>query len=83
MKTGSYNDFWQTLHGIARSGRNPLRVMFELTYACNFHCKHCYVPARYRGTETLSTAQVFDVIRQLMMPEKSESKSIGFKVDPN
>jgi MoaA/NifB/PqqE/SkfB family radical SAM enzyme len=45
--------------------RRPLRVMFELTYACNFHCRHCYVPAQRKKTRTLSTGAVLNIIRQL------------------
>ena len=42
--------------------------MFELTYDCNFHCPHGYVPKayqrRYHGRQ-LKTAQVFAVLRRL------------------
>ncbi len=46
----------------------PLRVMFELTYECNFRCKHCYIPEKYRRqyrSRQLKTERVFDTIRQL------------------
>lgn len=42
--------------------------MFELTYDCNFRCKHCYVPPAYQRKYRklqLKTRQVFEVIDQL------------------
>lgn len=42
--------------------------MFELTYNCNFKCKHCYVPqsfvAKYARLE-LDTKKVLNILRQL------------------
>lgn len=68
MKTAGYAEFWQKMHGLAGSQRLPLRVMFELTYRCNFRCQHCYVPVsyvkKYRSRE-LSTKQVFEFLLQL------------------
>jgi MoaA/NifB/PqqE/SkfB family radical SAM enzyme len=58
-------DFWLTAHAAALKNRTPLRVMFELTYTCNFNCPHCYVPPSWRRKKDLSTTQVFDVIRSL------------------
>jgi radical SAM protein with 4Fe4S-binding SPASM domain len=40
--------------------------MFELTYRCNFSCKHCYVPHSYRKKGELSTEQIFSVLDQLV-----------------
>lgn len=65
MKNLSYNHFWQQIHRIARSKGFPLRVMFELTYRCNFHCKHCYVPYNYRKKGELKTKEVFSVLDEL------------------
>lgn len=43
-------------------------MMFELTYQCNFRCKHCYVPASfkqgYRHKE-LKTKEIFSILGQL------------------
>ena len=40
--------------------------MFELTYRCNFHCKHCYVPQSYRRKKgELKTKEVFFILDQL------------------
>jgi hypothetical protein len=36
MQSRSYNKFWQRLHHLAGEAGFPLRVMFELTYRCNF-----------------------------------------------
>jgi radical SAM protein with 4Fe4S-binding SPASM domain len=68
VKKISYNDFWQKMHARARKEAIPLRVMFELTYECNFKCKHCYVPRafqrRYQKRQ-LKTKDVFKVLDQL------------------
>jgi radical SAM protein with 4Fe4S-binding SPASM domain len=40
--------------------------MFELTYACNFKCKHCYVPQSYKRKKgELKTKEVFSILDQL------------------
>lgn len=42
--------------------------MFELTYECNFRCRHCYVPRSYKrkyGRSRLNTSGVIKVIDQL------------------
>lgn len=66
MKTQPYNTFWQKLHNRAREKGILLRVMFELTYRCNFYCKHCYLPASYRKKKgELKTKEVFSILDQL------------------
>lgn len=65
MKTQSYGDFWQQIHNTAKEKRFPLRVMFELTYRCNFKCKHCYQPPSYRKKGELKTKKVFSILGQL------------------
>ncbi len=65
MKFKSYNSFWQRIHKSAKDKGFPLRVMFELTYRCNFHCKHCYVPQSYRNYNELKTKEVFSILGQL------------------
>lgn len=65
MKTGAYADFWQHIHKQAKKNQFPLRVMFELTYRCNFSCKHCYIPPGYRNCKELKTKEVFSIIDQL------------------
>ncbi|MFH1245550.1 MAG: radical SAM protein [Candidatus Omnitrophota bacterium] len=66
MKTQSYHDFGQRLHRLARDKGYPLRVMFELTYRCNFRCGHCYVPEAYRRqSNELRTREVFSILEQL------------------
>lgn len=39
--------------------------MFELTYRCNFYCKHCYVPQSYKKRRELNTKEVFIILDQL------------------
>ncbi len=65
MKTEPYPAFWQNIHRNARQKEFPLRVMFELTYRCNFFCKHCYVPLCNRKLKELGTKQVFSILDQL------------------
>jgi len=66
MQEQSYNNFWQRLHKSAKSKGYPLRVMFELTYQCNFNCRHCYVPQSYRNKEgILTTKEVFLILDEL------------------
>jgi MoaA/NifB/PqqE/SkfB family radical SAM enzyme len=67
MRTKSYSDFWQQIHKNAKEKGFPLRVMFELSYRCNFRCPHCYVPASYkkRVRQELNTQEVFSVLDQL------------------
>lgn len=68
MKNKTYQDFWQDLHKNARKERILLRVMFELTYSCNFKCRHCYLPPsyikKYQKTE-LGTGEIFSILEQL------------------
>jgi MoaA/NifB/PqqE/SkfB family radical SAM enzyme len=65
MKTGAFNDFWQGIHADADTRHLPLRVMFELTYKCNFHCRHCYVPKSWRRRKELNTKEILGIIKQL------------------
>ena len=67
MKFQSYHNFWQGIHRSAEKNGFPLRVMFELTYRCNFNCIHCYVPQSYRKKtkEELRTKEVLYVLDQL------------------
>ena len=65
MKHRSYSKFWHRIHTSAKKRGFPLRVMFELTYRCNFRCKHCYVPQSYRKNSELSTREVFAILAQL------------------
>ncbi len=65
MKSQSYNNFWQRIHRAAKNNGSPLRVMFELTYRCNFFCRHCYVPQSYRKYNELKTKEVFSLLDQL------------------
>src|SRR3989338_6458200 len=66
MKARSYSVFWNGIHESARRKGFPLRVMFELTYRCNFYCKHCYVPCSYRKQSEIDTKKVFSILDQLV-----------------
>lgn len=66
MKAGNYSELWQKIHHEARQKGFPLRVMFELTYRCNFKCRHCYVPDSYKvRRREMSTKEVFSILDQL------------------
>ena len=65
IKTDTNQQFYITIHKQAREKRFPLRVMFELTYRCNFTCKHCYVPQSYRKAGELKTKEIFSLLNQL------------------
>jgi radical SAM protein with 4Fe4S-binding SPASM domain len=42
--------------------------MFELTYRCNFNCRHCYVPKSYREEserKDLKTKEIYYILDQL------------------
>ena len=68
MKREAYYKFWQRMHAGAREKSFPLRVMFELTYNCNFKCKHCYMPPAYKEkykNRELKTQEVFSILKQL------------------
>ena len=65
MQTHHYHNLRQLLHKSAKEKGFPLRVMFELTYRCNFKCKHCYVPISYRKKGELKTKEVFSILEEL------------------
>lgn len=65
MRTVSDRRLWSKMHQHAHKCRVPLRVLFELTYKCNFNCRHCYVPKAWRLKKDLNTSQTLDIIRQL------------------
>lgn len=65
MRIQSYNRFWQKIHLLAKKKGFLLRVMFELTYRCNFSCKHCYLPLSYRKYRELKTKDIIFILNQL------------------
>lgn len=65
MRSRSYIDFKEQMLRSARGKGFPLRVMIELTYRCNFECRHCYVPFSFRKKSELNTRDIFLIIDQL------------------
>ena len=68
IKKVSFNRFWKNSNDAAMSNKLPLRIMLELTYRCNFKCKHCYIPESYRKKSTekeLKTREVFSILDQI------------------
>ncbi|MDD4909364.1 MAG: radical SAM protein [Candidatus Omnitrophica bacterium] len=67
MKTESFPVFSQRIREKAELKRVPIRAMFELTYRCNFDCRHCYIPGSYRDSraDELGTKEVFGIIDRL------------------
>ncbi|MDD5477756.1 MAG: radical SAM protein [Candidatus Omnitrophica bacterium] len=39
--------------------------MFELTYRCNFHCRHCYLPHSYRKKREIKTKEALLILDEL------------------
>ncbi|MFA5168824.1 MAG: radical SAM protein [Candidatus Omnitrophota bacterium] len=64
MKKETSDRFYTEMAALARRKKIPSRVMFELTYKCNFRCVHCYVSADNKKKE-LTTKEVFSVLDQL------------------
>lgn len=64
IKEGSSNSFYRDINSLANEKKFPARLMFELTYKCNFRCLHCYVVPDGKKQE-LSSAQVFSLLDQL------------------
>lgn len=56
--------FYQEMSLLAWKKKIPSRVMFELTYKCNFRCIHCYVSPDKKQKE-LTTEEVFLILDQL------------------
>jgi radical SAM protein with 4Fe4S-binding SPASM domain len=58
-------EFFGPILRSAALSRNPMSVMFELTYRCNFRCPHCYVEGSPKDERELTTQEVFLIIDQL------------------
>ncbi len=68
MRKEPYRSFRQRIHRVAREKKIPLRMMYELTYSCNFKCGHCYIPPAYRAQykdKELGTNEVFSILEEL------------------
>ena len=68
MKTIPLEQFHYRISQAATRHHLPARVMFELTYRCNFACGYCYVPDSFRKKyqkRELNTKQVFYILDQL------------------
>ncbi len=66
MRTQAYNILQKRLDNKAKNKGLLLSAVFELTYRCNFKCKHCYVPPDYsRKKGELKTKEVFSILDQL------------------
>lgn len=57
----------ETLSKVEIGGDNqaPQRVWWELTYACNTRCLHCYANAETAQPDELSTEECLDIVDQL------------------
>jgi radical SAM protein with 4Fe4S-binding SPASM domain len=53
----TYGDFARAL--IASQGRRiPFFGSMEVTFRCNLHCAHCYIPGKGKNTEELNTGEL-------------------------
>ncbi len=66
MLNEKYSSFRNRITESAQGKKIPLTVMFELTYRCNFACKHCYLPNSYRKNYgELESKEIFAILEQL------------------
>jgi len=68
IKRKSGRELSNELFRVCSKERIPYRVLFELTYRCNFQCVHCYIPASERAGfayKELSTRAVCNILDQL------------------
>ncbi|MDI9645478.1 MAG: radical SAM protein [Archaeoglobales archaeon] len=77
MKEKFRDAYWRrglanVLKGIANFGVRrpfvpgaPFQVVWDITYACNLKCKHCYATAGKPLDDELSTEEVLDVVDKL------------------
>jgi radical SAM protein with 4Fe4S-binding SPASM domain len=63
IKTKHSDNFYADLYSRAHKGQFPLKVLFELTYKCNFKCVHCYNVKEKK--KELNTDGVKKVLTQL------------------
>ncbi len=59
MKISDYL-FWYSYNK-----RVPLYTIFEITYKCNLHCFHCYIPTDYRKKTEIETSLVKKTIARI------------------
>ncbi|HEV7473508.1 MAG TPA: GDL motif peptide-associated radical SAM/SPASM maturase [Pyrinomonadaceae bacterium] len=63
-----------------RDSIRPVHVVWEITLACDLKCQHCGSRAGKRRTGELSTAECFDLIRQMARLGTREVTIIGGEV---
>jgi len=63
MKSKTSDKFYARLRSLAGKGEFPLKVLLELTYACNFRCLHCYNVKEAK--KELNTSQVKEILKEL------------------
>ena len=63
IKKQTSDEFYAAIKTHARERKIPSRVMFELTYRCNFRCLHCYLSPDKK--KELGTEEVFSILCQL------------------
>jgi len=63
IKKQNSTEFYAAMSKHARDNKIPSRVMFELTYRCNFRCLHCYLAPDKK--KELNTQEVFSILDQL------------------
>lgn len=78
VKILPYDYISKKLFRACHKKRIPYRIMFELTYRCNFNCVHCYIPNNQKilsKEKELNTADIFKIIDQI---EKAGCFILGF-----
>ncbi|MFA7115123.1 MAG: radical SAM protein [Candidatus Omnitrophota bacterium] len=64
IKSKKSDDFYRDLYRLANNKRFPLKVLFEITYKCNFNCVHCYNVKNNKRKE-IKTDEVKQILKQL------------------
>lgn len=64
MKTVRGDRFLDQISARSRETRTPEGFTFELTYACNLRCVHCYNPTHRALPHELSTAEIVAILHQ-------------------
>ncbi len=65
MKILNENILYQSVALGSKTEKIPSKVLFELTYGCNFRCVHCYNPTHQARPEELSTKEIHRILNEI------------------
>jgi radical SAM protein with 4Fe4S-binding SPASM domain len=64
MESLSKRGFLNGLYAAAKARRVPQYAIFELSYACNLTCAHCFNPTHSASSRELSRDEIFRILAQ-------------------